>query len=239
MLPLSNFISFSEHEIKNKILPESKSFQKRHVVSRLANLAVAPLSVLTSSVDGLLGLGLGLASVAVAGTKAKLNTQALLQLEALQELPSRSFYLLLKTLNPNASIVSQSVTRRRHEDYEDVHLSDIFSYGHDEGRLHQIFSGILSSITQLGHDCYNSESKFKRQVTSRLTFGLLAVSCVVARIFSLVIGVASGVLALLTLGKFEAVNTLAYKGLQITGIVRDLFFCAMKCINPGAMAINA
>lgn len=56
------------------------------------------------------------------------------------------------------------------------------------------------------------------------------------RVFDLVIGILAMTAALVTLGKVDVINNVAYRGLQVTGIVKDIFYNTTKMLNPWMMA---
>jgi hypothetical protein len=57
---------------------------------------------------------------------------------------------------------------------------------------------------------------------------------VITRLVDGIIGVIAAVLSFLTLGKVASINNVAYRALQAPGIVKDLFKCTIKFINPWA-----
>ncbi|NGX60679.1 MAG: hypothetical protein K940chlam9_00146 [Chlamydiae bacterium] len=77
-----------------------------------------------------------------------------------------------------------------------------------------------------------SDSFFKREIASRLCYGLLLLTCVITRVVDSMIGAIAAVFALLTFGYFEELNSLAYNLFRITGIVYDLFYCLSHMVNP-------
>jgi hypothetical protein len=91
---------------------------------------------------------------------------------------------------------------------------------------------VINSLKALARSCYKSDNFLKRHVASRLTYALLAVSCLATRVADGAIGVAAAGLSVLTGGNFESLNNLAYRTLQAPGIINDLFYCTIKFINP-------
>ena len=53
-----------------------------------------------------------------------------------------------------------------------------------------------------------------------------------ARVVDAIIGVFAGLASLITLGKIGSINNLAHRALQFPGLVKDLFYCGTKFINP-------
>lgn len=91
---------------------------------------------------------------------------------------------------------------------------------------------VINPLKDIARSCYNSDNFLKRHVASRLTYALLAVSCLVTRAVDGIIGIPAAGLSILTGGKFESLNNLAYRTLQAPGIINDLFYCTIKFINP-------
>jgi hypothetical protein len=77
-----------------------------------------------------------------------------------------------------------------------------------------------------------SESIFKKHVASRLTYVALAVCCVVARLFDAVLSVPMTAISLITFGRFDFFNIAALRTLQAPAVINDLFYCAVKTLNP-------
>ncbi len=91
---------------------------------------------------------------------------------------------------------------------------------------------VTDALKNIARDCYRSENLLIQHVASRLTYAVLAISSLVTRAVDGVIGIPAAGLAILTFGKIESLNNLAYRSLQTPGIVEDLFYCTIKIINP-------
>ncbi len=55
---------------------------------------------------------------------------------------------------------------------------------------------------------------------------------IATRIIDGLIGIGAGVLSMASAGRFKKLNSIAYSSLQFPGILFDLYFCALKAINP-------
>lgn len=80
----------------------------------------------------------------------------------------------------------------------------------------------------------SSESFFKRHVVSRLTYALMVMASLVARVADGIIGVLAAVGSFCYLGTNEQLNVTAFKGFQAVTNLRDIFIYSIKCMNPWA-----
>lgn len=80
----------------------------------------------------------------------------------------------------------------------------------------------------------SSDNFLQRCVVSRLSNTFLATFYLVGKVVCGVIGVLAATLSILTLGKLERINNMAFIYLQAPGIIKDLFHWAIKMVNPGA-----
>lgn len=78
----------------------------------------------------------------------------------------------------------------------------------------------------------NSENVIVRHVASRTCTALGVLVCTVTRVVDGAIGLVASVFMFLTLGKFESLNNLAIRGLQVTRIVAELPCGVLMTINP-------
>lgn len=190
------------------------SFLKSQVLARAGFLASIPSSTITSAVNMIVGVGAGFATIVTGGKCSSSFRLAMDSLDNSQKTVSVLYMNFLKTLNPQARFVNHSKA---------------FITADGDGF---ITNQISTALKALALNYLSSENVFKRHIASRLTYALLAISSVVTRVADGIIGSVAAVLSLLTLGKVESMNNLAYRGLQIPGIIKDLFYCAAKIINP-------
>ena len=184
----------------------------RHIASRVGNLALAPWSIMTQAVDTVIGIGAALATIGTLGNK-KIYQVAIKHLDSASFLIADPYLHLLKTINPNASL---QVMKGSNNKLADPHLTTF----------------VGKNMLSLAKSCWASKNKFVHHVCTRLTFALLALSCVITRVIDLIIGVVAAIGALVTLGTCPKWNRAAYMGLQITGIIQDLFEATIRIVNP-------
>lgn len=199
---------------------KSDNFVKKHVKGRCARLILIPASFTTCALDTIYGLGVGIGAICTGGKKTKLSTTAFNYLTNSNLMLSIPYSNLLRMINPKAEISSKALN----------HCDGILSH-----TVNFSLKGLASKYNQTHWRCMISNNSFKHHIASRLTYALLAVACVVARAVDGIIGVAAATLSIVTVGKFTRLNDLAWKTLQPTGIIEDLWFCTMHCINPDAL----
>ncbi len=198
-------------------LSNSDSLFKSQVLTRVAYLSLAFLNIITGSVNATAGVLTGSLNILTAGKKHSLHKITLAQL-CNTRLTLSLFYLNgLRVLNPHARLCN----------YIPKNSLELSFDGNG------LFAGRVNTLIQdLSAQCNTSKNFLKKQVISRLTYVLLAVASLVTRAVDAVIGIIAAVFSILTLGKFNTINTIAFRGLQVPGIVDDLFYCAVKIINP-------
>jgi len=213
------------------VASKNTTFIKKNILSRLAHLGLVPLSIITCALDTIIGLGTGLGSIAIGGTNRELFQFAHKHLEASGAMAPISYLNILRTLNPEANISydEKSKTNLVLEDYGIIKLKHPIVSASGNGFITH-YAHI--SLKNLARSCYRSDNVFHRHISSRLTFGLLAIASVITRAVDAAIGTIAGMFSLVTFGKILWVNNLAYRALQAPAIAQDLFYCTNKLINP-------
>jgi len=208
---MNNLINPVSDYISNKwVLPKRSSFFQREVMSRLGYGAiVAPMSGITAAIDTILGLGASLAAAATLGTHHRTNEFAFYHLSISNTILANPYKFALLGLNPHAKVK-------------------------DEGDNCGFISGyVIGALAQFAQDSYELGSNmFIRQVVSRLTYAVALVASIVTRVADAIIGVAYGILSFVTLGKFETINSVAFRALQAPGVISDIILAALFCLNP-------
>lgn len=214
-------IYMDEHWIK----PEDTPI-KKHVGSRLCSLALAPASVITSAADTIVGIFAGFGSIFTLGLHRPTYICAARYLASSPGIVSRPFAKMIKVLNPSAFL---EYSKKKKEDGSAPDKAFIQMQG--KGLItHYVFNITNTAF----RSCANSEYWLMRHVVSRLTLLLSAVAHVISRVVDAIIGSIAAVFAFLTLGKVDSINHAAHRGLQLTGIIHDVFYHTMHLINPWA-----
>jgi len=164
------------------------------------------------------GVGGMLASLATAGTKQKPWQWATSYLGTLQLLPSNLLMSLLKMINPKAKL-----------DRSEENPYPVISSGN--GVVTECLYRNLETITEKAR---NSNNPLIRHVALRIIYLVSLPFILISRCFDLAIGLVLTVFMLITGGAYQSLNSHALAGLQITGIVTDLFLSLVKFLNPWA-----
>jgi hypothetical protein len=194
-------------------------FYEKHILARRAYLWLTPVSFATHAIDTAIGVVSGAAAViseAVVVARgdvifadsipATINKFAHYHLSSSKWLLAGPYTSLLKAINVTAVV---------------------------NPKMHGIIAGyVISFLNQTAQNCTASNNPFTREVTSRLTYVLVAISALVTRAGDGVLGVIAAVFSLCTAGYFESANSYAYRGLGAASIINDLFCCAVKFIDP-------
>jgi len=194
---------------------QSDRFLKKHIFARGAFLVLAPCSFITSAVDIMVGLGVGIGAICSFGTNYRLVKVTFNYLSSSNKI----------VLRPYVNILSA------------IKLEDTFPQNmrvlspHGDGFLSNIPSEYLKSKAR---ECYDSRNLLKRHLISRLTYILLAIVCLITRVIDGIISIPAAGFSILSGGEFGLLNNLAYRTLQAPGIINDLFYCTLKFINPWA-----
>ena len=212
----------------NWIQSEDTNLLKKHVLARGAHLLLIPTSFITVAVDTIIGLGAGMKAIFTLGKDEQTFRVAYKQLTSSNKLFAKPYCHFLLTINPEAKFSGSAANQ--------LFIANQLGLA-TQATIHADGNGFLSNlmideIKKTTRACYNSDNLLKQHVASRLTFALLAVSCLVARAVDGIIGIPAAGLCILTGGKFESLNNLAYRTLQAPGIINDLFYCIIKFINP-------
>lgn len=199
---------------------ENPSFLKKQIGGRFCYLALTPFSAITSIADTVIGIGAGIGTIATLGTNPKIFNTSISYISSSRYIIAKPYINILRTINPNAKFFEFDPDKQK---------SSISPT--DDGLL----TGEVQRFLELkALDASTSNNFLKRHVISRLTYALLAISSIVTRYVDGIIGVSAAVLSIAFLGTVEPLNNLAYRGLQSTGIISDLFYCTAKFINPWA-----
>lgn len=203
----------------------SQDSLKKHVGTRAAYLTLAPTSFITTTVDTVVGIGAGIGSVLTLGLCEQLDEFAFHQLHLSNNILTRPYEALLRTVNPKAAIYDGILSRTRAGKLLKQPSIKLQGKGF-------VTDPVFKKLSAFAKKCASSEDCLKQHVVSRLTYALLAISLLVTRAVDGILAIPAVAASFLTLGTYESVNNLAFRTLQATGIVHDLFHCTIKVINP-------
>ncbi len=79
-----------------------------------------------------------------------------------------------------------------------------------------------------------SDNFIMKHVVTRIIYLLSPLVVTISRIFQGVIGVAAGLLSVITVGTLHKVNVVASQGLKFTKLFKEIAYFAIKTINPSA-----
>jgi hypothetical protein len=216
-------VLFWEREVQSVWKKRQRNGFKDSVVIRMKHLGIAVFSPLMALVD----MGIGIGSGAVELWTLRRRTPFISASKNLEE-GSRLFVALfyanlLRALNPNAGFLEE-----HHEGVRDCRQESL-SYYFGDGLVR---ASLIKRISCLGRSLNFSESIFHRQISSRLTYVLLALAVVITRAVEVIFGMVAAFFSLIFLGKVASLNRYAYRGLQATGMIGDVSYCVFKMIYP-------
>lgn len=187
------------------------NFMKKQIFARGANLILTPASFVTHCLDTIMGLGAGIGALCSGRSSSPLYGIYRAHFKNSRNIVSEPYVNFLRSINPTAKVLR----------------------GIEDGFLTE---AVIPSFVRHTREWVLSKNFLKRHVATRLTFALLAVSCVISRLADGIIGVSAACLSILFIGRIRSLNHIAYRGLQFTGVVDDLIYCAVRCINPFSKA---
>ncbi len=121
------------------------------------------------------------------------------------------FYSLLKFINPEAKINCGK---------KEITITDMI-WNRIEPQADKLNKqGVLGSLA------------------SRGVYVALLITTIVTRVFDLVVAVILVPASLLTGGKFKVLNESVFKGLGVGAVVKDIYYCTLKIINPSIKFSN-
>jgi hypothetical protein len=185
---------------------QNATFLQKHVLARGAYLSLAAFSFIGNALGTIAGLSIAVMAPILTKNNKIYNLSS--EWTACSgRLFSQPYACFLRTINPEAEInKSRSI----------------------------LSSSILQPLVVFANTNKGSSNFLKKHVASRLTYGLLAISCLVIRAVQGVISIPTTLLSILTLGKFQFINTLAHQNLIAPIIIHELFRYVPQFINPWA-----
>jgi hypothetical protein len=214
VVPYNKYIEREWVGYKNdKVSFAERTICQRHIKSRFGHLALIPVSLCADIMDTVRGIFPALGTFLTLGTNRGLSKSTMDDWKGLDNLLADPYLHFIKAINPKADV------------------------GYKSGKYN---SGILAEIAQKKiikwfYNCQCSDSFIKKQIGTRLTMALWAVTMIITRVVDGVLGVVAAVFSILTLGSSPCgwkFNVWAHKGLHVTAIVSDLFKATIGFINP-------
>lgn len=187
-------------------------------VPRLGNLVVIPLQIGTAVIDTGIGVITGIFAL-IFDIKPTIVAN---HLECSQLILSRTFLCVLKFIDP-------SLGPDRSAKYGPK-LTISCRYARD-GILTRYVKTFFTEIASAAKG--PDEKDNKHPIISRLSYLAGGLLSIITRIFDLVLGVPAVLLVLMSIGRCEKLNAFAFRGLQIGGILNDIFFTIRNIQEPG------
>lgn len=194
---------------QNWVTLNETTFMGRHFFSRAVQLTCIPVFFTAMALDTIIGVGVGVGAVCTLGRHIPTSCFAINHLNSADYLFAGFYEHFLRAINPKAQFSDEV-----------------------ENTMGFFPNLPIKRLAKLALSYRSSDNFLKQHVVSRLTYTLLAVSCVVTRIADAIICIVPVTLSVLTVGKFQSLNDVAYRTLQPSGILVDLFFCTIKILNP-------
>lgn len=175
----------------------------QHTGERLVHVGSVPATAIASIFDGILGIKDGITCILTGGSDLESWKSASLRLNSLEHCLSHVFKHSLSVVN--------------------IHSK--FSENGEYGILtNHLVYGILKHSIRESNDHHNV-------IAAKLTLIVMATTAVLTRIVDLAIGIFATLAAFCTLGTQKSINDMAFRGLKITGIFYDVFYCSAKLVN--------
>ena len=209
-MPYSNNIALAvaaklENCLKDD--PLRTSFFQKQITRRGACVIFACTTGSACAVDTIIGMGAATAALLTFGKLPKLSKFAFSHLASSTTLGGFPYIGLLSALN-----------------FESLPI--------EGGNVKEPFFG--KPLIKAAEDYAKSTHWAKRQISSRFTYALFALTSLVTRVAQIILALITVPLAFLSLGKFKAMNAFALQNIQASCLIYELFMCAHKIVNPQA-----
>lgn len=178
-------------------------------ISRLGHFGLIPVSLFTKIFDSCIGIPSALLATCALGRINSLNNFVFDQLNCAGDVVSDPFNHFMKVINPDYAAHTTipcegSVLHHQVRNIEEYAESHLIA----------------------------SNDFFKSQVCSRVTYAVLALAYIIARVADAIFVVPLAICTLLSLGKWSSLNSATCKAMKFPGLMPDLFFCFIKILNP-------
>lgn len=195
---------------------------KKELLSRACYLGLAPTAAIISIVDTAIGAVSGVATIATGSCCREVYEFTFQHLRSSRQLLASPYRNLLKTFNPEA-VINEKIETENSSGVKSMVVANGF-----------ITHEVQSYLKKMARNYYQSDDGLEKHVASRLTYFVLAIASIITRVVDGIIGILAAIASFVILGSYEPLNNLAYRGLQTTGLIEDLFFCTIKILYPRA-----
>lgn len=213
-----------------KLLRWPKNTFQKSAQLRGVHLGLACGSFLAATFDTLAGVSLSLNPLVTIGRFPHAVVQADTCLSSSNHILARPFMHLLKTVNPEAQFTEADKPLPGRSVFKQPRISS-------EGDGF-ITEPMMTGLRVRARQFYQSNQWLQQHLASRCTYAALGVACVATRGMDACLSVPATAAAFVSGGRYESVNNLAFRALQAPALVKDLFYCARKVINPWSGVIQ-
>jgi len=190
----------------NHEVTRGEGFLAREVTARLSYMAKIPLSLVTTITDTAIGVILSVGYILKLRRDQRLSEKAFMYSYQSHRIISLASMLLIRIVNPSAKC-------------------ELKSGGALTTRL-------VPPILELYNGHVLSDNFWKKHVCSRVIGASGTPIVVVARFVDAVFGAIALPIALVTLGKYKAINDFAINNLSVGGIIGDILLLVREAIRP-------
>jgi hypothetical protein len=202
-----------------------------HFIDRGLHIPLTPLSAIASTFDGLLGIRDGIKFILKGASNDDLFTSASVRLSTFGECLSAPFRHVISILNKDAKFYEKaSLTQLP------LKLRNIKTTEHNRPYINIKGNGFITDylVYKILKDFSDNFESKNNIIAAKLIYAIMIPTAIVTRIIDLAIGIFATLGAFCTFGTQASINHLAFRGLQITGIFYDLFYCTAKLVNLNA-----
>lgn len=223
ILPLGKL--FLDNYVRScRELVHSPKFARRHLLARFKFAALIPMEIVTTALDGIVGIVTGAGLVLSAGRSDPLAIRMQARLNRFRYMLANPYIRLIQTIKPNYAPLKKM----------DFDLRCIYS---GDGLITNYLKNRY--IDRIVTDCITEDGL----LSVRKHAPFFAIACLVSRIADAILGIAAvpcGIIEVfvssITGQHYYSIHHTAYRGLQITGVVHDLFLSLLIAINPKAFS---
>ena len=176
---------------------------------RVKHAILIPSCAMSCAIDTIIGLGSSMVDICTFGKINKISKYTKVHISKSSLLFSKPFQQILLIFNPKND-------------------KALFKEDNEVG----LFTSFVYSGSFLLQGRCRHSNWFNRQVSTRLILTLSIIASLIARIVDIIIGFIAAFCALVTIGHFKLMNSVAFQGLQIPGIIFDIWINVHLFLNP-------